>query len=191
MTNKRVCEILKNKDIKEIYYNDQPVWIQEVHGNKATVGFVGSNDTKDLYIKVPLGTVVKDSKTGKIIADLTENEQTVLVAKGGRGGRGNARFATAQKRAPQFCEPGEPGIERVLELELKLIADIGLLGMPNAGKSTFISAVSSASSFRIVALLHPRPEMLAMALLPTGSAVLMYSSTSAPSIFFFLSLILI
>ena len=99
---------------------------------------------KDLYIKVPLGTVVKDSKTGKIIADLTENEQTVLVAKGGRGGRGNARFATAQKRAPQFCEPGEPGIERVLELELKLIADIGLLGMPNAGKSTFISAVSSA-----------------------------------------------
>lgn len=99
---------------------------------------------KDLYIKVPMGTLVKDTKTGKIIADLTENEQTVLIAKGGRGGRGNARFATAQKRAPQFCEPGEPGIERILELELKLIADIGLLGMPNAGKSTFISAVSSA-----------------------------------------------
>ena len=99
---------------------------------------------KDLYIKVPLGTMVRDTKTGKIIADFTENEQTVLIAKGGRGGRGNARFATAQKRAPQFCEPGEPGIERVLELELKLIADVGLLGMPNAGKSTFISAVSSA-----------------------------------------------
>ena len=99
---------------------------------------------KDLYLKVPMGTIVRDTKTGKIIADLTENEQQVLIAKGGRGGRGNARFATAQKRAPQFCEPGEPGIERVLELELKLIADIGLLGMPNAGKSTFISAVSSA-----------------------------------------------
>ena len=99
---------------------------------------------KDLYIKVPLGTMVRDTKTGKIIADFTENEQTVLIAKGGRGGRGNARFATAQKRAPQFCEPGEPGIERILELELKLIADVGLLGMPNAGKSTFISAVSSA-----------------------------------------------
>ncbi len=99
---------------------------------------------KDLYIKVPLGTIVRDTKTGKIIADFTENEQSVLIAKGGRGGRGNARFATAQKRAPQFCEPGEPGIERVLELELKLIADVGLLGMPNAGKSTFISAVSSA-----------------------------------------------
>ena len=99
---------------------------------------------KDLYIKVPLGTLVRDTKTGKIIADFTENEQTILIAKGGRGGRGNARFATAQKRAPQFCEPGEPGIERILELELKLIADVGLLGMPNAGKSTFISAVSSA-----------------------------------------------
>lgn len=99
---------------------------------------------KDLFIRVPLGTLVKDSKSGKIIADITELNQQVLIAKGGRGGRGNARFATAQKRAPQFCEPGEPGIERVLELELKLIADVGLLGMPNAGKSTFISAVSSA-----------------------------------------------
>ena len=99
---------------------------------------------KDLYIKVPLGTVVKDPENDKIIADLTEPEQTILVAKGGRGGRGNSRFATAQKRAPQFCEPGEPGIERELELELKLIADVGLLGMPNAGKSTLISVISSA-----------------------------------------------
>ena len=99
---------------------------------------------KDLYIKVPIGTVVRDIETNKIIADLNVAEQTVLVAKGGRGGRGNARFATPQKRAPQFCEPGEPSVERFLELELKLIADIGLLGMPNAGKSTLISVISSA-----------------------------------------------
>ena len=99
---------------------------------------------KDLYIKVPVGTVVIDAKSGSVIADLTEHEQQVLAAKGGRGGRGNARFATAQKRAPQFCEPGEPGIERELILELKLIADVGLLGMPNAGKSTLISRISSA-----------------------------------------------
>lgn len=99
---------------------------------------------KDLYIKVPIGTVVRDLETNKIIADLKDAEQFVLVAKGGRGGRGNARFATAQKRAPQFCEPGEPGVERYLELELKLLADVGLLGMPNAGKSTLISVISSA-----------------------------------------------
>jgi len=99
---------------------------------------------KDLYIKVPIGTMIRDLKTGNIIADLTTHGDSVLVAKGGRGGRGNARFATSQKRAPQFCEPGEPPIERDLELELKLIADVGLLGMPNAGKSTFISVISSA-----------------------------------------------
>lgn len=99
---------------------------------------------KHLYIKVPLGTVVTDDKTEKIIANLTEAGQTVLIAKGGRGGRGNMRFATPQKRAPQYCEPGEPGIERLVRLELKLISDVGLVGMPNAGKSTFISVVSSA-----------------------------------------------
>ncbi|MDD3237448.1 MAG: GTPase ObgE [Candidatus Gastranaerophilales bacterium] len=99
---------------------------------------------KDLYVKVPIGTIVKDLETGKIIADFTTPEQTILIAKGGRGGRGNIRFATSQKRAPQFCEPGEPGVERSIELELKLIADVGLLGMPNAGKSTIISVISSA-----------------------------------------------
>lgn len=99
---------------------------------------------KDLYIKVPAGTIVKDLKTGSIIADLTKHEQTVLVAKGGRGGRGNTHFCTPQNRAPQYCEPGEPGIERELQLELKLLADVGLLGFPNAGKSTFISRVSAA-----------------------------------------------
>ena len=114
------------------------------HGENGGIKNMHGRCAKDLYIKVPVGTVVKDVKTGSVIADLTSHEQTVLVAKGGRGGRGNARFATAQKRAPQFCEPGEPPIERELFLELKLIADVGLLGMPNAGKSTLISRISSA-----------------------------------------------
>lgn len=107
---------------------------KSIHGKSA----------KDLYLKVPVGTIVKDLKTDSIIADLTHNKQTVLVAKGGRGGRGNTHFCTPQNRAPQYCEPGEPGIERNLQLELKLIADVGLLGLPNAGKSTFISRMSSA-----------------------------------------------
>lgn len=98
----------------------------------------------DICIKVPCGTIVRDLKTGKIIGDLTYNGQKLLAASGGRGGRGNARFATSTRRAPQFCEPGEHGINRELELELKLIADVGLLGMPNAGKSTLISVISAA-----------------------------------------------
>ncbi len=101
-------------------------------------------DGKDIFLKTPVGAIVRDLKTGKVIADLNEDEKTILIAKGGRGGRGNARFATAQKRAPQFCEPGEAPVERELELELMLIADVGLLGMPNAGKSSFISKISSA-----------------------------------------------
>lgn len=113
-------------------------------GENGSIKNCHGHGAKDLYIKVPVGTVVRDIKTGNAIADLVEHEQKVLVAKGGRGGRGNARFATAQNRAPQFCEPGEPPIERELFLELKLIADVGLLGMPNAGKSTFISRISSA-----------------------------------------------
>ena len=103
----------------------------------------GRNGT-DIIIKVPCGTIVKDLHNDKIIGDLTKNRQTLLVASGGRGGRGNARFANSVRRAPQFCEPGESGIERELELELKLIADVGLLGMPNAGKSTLISVISAA-----------------------------------------------
>ena len=99
---------------------------------------------KDLYIKMPVGVIVRDLKTNKLIADLDKDGKTVMIAKGGRGGRGNARFATSQKRAPQFCEPGEPSIERELELELKLLADVGLIGMPNAGKSSLISVISAA-----------------------------------------------
>ena len=99
---------------------------------------------KDLTIKVPVGTVVKDADTGDVLTDLTEDGQRVVLLKGGRGGQGNARFATATNKAPKFSQPGEEGEERKLRLELKLMADVGLLGLPNAGKSSLISKVSAA-----------------------------------------------
>ena len=99
---------------------------------------------EDLYIKVPLGTVIKDSETGKVIADLSTPGQKELVMPGGRGGKGNSHFATATRQAPHFAQGGEKGIEKDLILELKLLADVGLIGFPNVGKSTILSMVTSA-----------------------------------------------
>ncbi|GAB6180009.1 GTPase ObgE [Desulfotomaculum defluvii] len=99
---------------------------------------------EDLSVRVPTGTVVRDADTGRLIADMVENGQQVVIAKGGRGGRGNVHFASGTNKAPRIAEKGEPGVELWLELELKVIADVGLIGFPNAGKSTFISMVSAA-----------------------------------------------
>ncbi|ACM14655.1 GTPase ObgE [Bacillus paranthracis] len=100
--------------------------------------------SEDLIVKVPPGTVVKDEKTGQILADLVTHGQTAVIAKGGRGGRGNSRFATATNPAPEIAENGEPGQERDVILELKVLADVGLVGFPSVGKSTLLSVVSSA-----------------------------------------------
>lgn len=117
---------------------------------KAPKGMNGSGKNKngrgaqDVIIKVPAGTVVKDLDTGLIIADLTKEGDEAMVAKGGRGGRGNTAFATASNPAPDFSEHGEPGEERNLKVELNLIADVGFVGMPSVGKSTTLSKISAS-----------------------------------------------
>ena len=117
---------------------------------KAQNGENGSGANKygkageDLYIDVPIGTVIKDAETGKIVADLSKQGQVELVLKGGRGGKGNSHFATATRQVPRFAEAGEDGEEKEVILELKLLADVGLLGFPNVGKSTFLSRVTDA-----------------------------------------------
>lgn len=98
----------------------------------------------DMVVKVPPGTVVTDGEDGPVIADLVEHGQRAVIARGGRGGRGNSRFATSQNPAPELSEKGEPGVEREIFLELKVLADVGLVGFPSVGKSTLLSVVSSA-----------------------------------------------
>ncbi len=113
-------------------------------GDNGASALKDGKNGEDIIIKVPVGTIIKDSETGKIIFDLDEDNKHFIVAKGGKGGKGNSNFATPTNQTPRFAEPGIPGEEKKIILELKLIADVGLVGFPNAGKSTLISTISSA-----------------------------------------------
>lgn len=101
-------------------------------------------DGDDILIKVPMGTIIKDQDNGAMLADLTKPKQRAIIAKGGKGGRGNWHFATGRNSAPDYCEQGEPGEEKEVQIELKLLADVGLIGYPSVGKSTLLSVVSKA-----------------------------------------------
>ncbi|WP_032506157.1 GTPase ObgE [Streptococcus mutans] len=113
-------------------------------GEKGMTKGMHGRGAENLYVSVPQGTTVRDAQTGKVIADLVKNGQEFIVAHGGRGGRGNIRFATPRSPAPEISENGEPGEERELALELKILADVGLVGFPSVGKSTLLSVITAA-----------------------------------------------
>lgn len=115
------------------------------NGNNGEGAHKSGKSGEDLYIKVPIGTIVKDAETGEVLADLSEKDQKALVLRGGRGGKGNSYFATSTRQAPRFSQGGEDGEEKELILELKLLADVGLIGFPSVGKSTILSVVTAAT----------------------------------------------
>lgn len=147
--------------------------IRAKNGEKGRTKTQHGKNAEDLYIKVPQGVTVYDEKTGLIIADLVEENQEAVIARGGRGGRGNAAFATPRVVAPDFCELGEPGEEKEIRIVLKVLADVGLVGFPSVGKSTIISSVSSArpkiAEYHFTTL-HPN---LGMVQVPDGRSFVM------------------
>lgn len=117
---------------------------QAMNGENGKGGNKTGKSAPDTILLVPVGTLVKDAATKKILADLVNDADEIIAARGGKGGRGNAEFATSTNQAPRRAEPGKPGEELIIELELKLLADVGLVGFPNAGKSTLISRITAA-----------------------------------------------
>ena len=124
-----------------------------------------------LGVRVPQGTTVRDAETGKVLTDLIEHGQEFIVAHGGRGGRGNIRFATPKNPAPEISENGEPGQERELQLELKILADVGLVGFPSVGKSTLLSVITSAKLKLVPTTLRPLKPNLGMVRTQSGESL--------------------
>jgi len=114
------------------------------NGKPGQGGMKTGSDGEDVTLKIPVGTIVRDLDTGEVLEDFTEHGTRYLLCKGGRGGKGNSHFATSTHQAPRFAQPGEEGVVRKIKLELKLLADVGIIGYPNAGKSTLISKISAA-----------------------------------------------
>lgn len=114
------------------------------NGENGKTSNKSGKDGDDIIVRVPCGTLIKDVDTGEVLFDIIDDKEEVIIAHGGKGGRGNSEFATPTNQAPRYAEPGREGEEKHLELELKLIADVGLVGLPNAGKSTLISIISAA-----------------------------------------------
>ncbi len=133
-----------NKDFWTLYHLKFKQHFKAEKGGDGSGQRSTGKDGADVYINVPLGTVIKDTETGEVIGEITQDGQEMIVAKGGKGGKGNWHFKTATNQTPRYAQPGLPGEERDLTLELKLLADVGLVGFPNAGKSTLLSKLTAA-----------------------------------------------
>lgn len=133
-----------NKNLWTLFHLKFLKHLRAGHGGDGSGSRSTGADGEDRYIEVPLGTVVKDKETGEFICEITEENQTIIIAQGGKGGLGNWNFRTSTNQTPRYSQPGMPGEEKELIIELKVLADVGLVGFPNAGKSTLLSVVTSA-----------------------------------------------
>lgn len=136
--------VVVNPDVNTLFDYSRLKNFRAERGENGMKARKTGKDGEELELKVPPGTIITDEKSGQVIADLTNRGEKLLLVKGGKGGLGNYHFATATRQAPRHAEPGAPGEERKLKLELKLIAEVGIIGLPNSGKSTLLSVISAA-----------------------------------------------